>query len=51
MAEATPDGYRQLGRAPLLSPPEPWGPMAYKDGKLLVRDAQMLYCLDLTAGK
>jgi outer membrane protein assembly factor BamB len=49
MAEATPDGYKQLGKAKLLAPPEPFAPMAFKDGKLLVRDMHKLYCLDVTA--
>ena len=51
MAEATPDGYKQLGRSPLLAPPEPWGPMAFEDGKLIVRDSHKMVCLDLTVGK
>jgi outer membrane protein assembly factor BamB len=51
MAEAAPDGYRQLATSPLLAPPEDWAPLAYEDGKLLARDSQKLYCLDLTVGK
>ena len=51
MAEATPDGYKQLGRSPLLAPPEPWGPMAFEDGKLIVRDSHKMVCLDLTVGE
>jgi outer membrane protein assembly factor BamB len=51
MAEASPDGYKQLGKSPLLAPPEPWAPMAYKDGKLIARDMHKLYCLDVTVGR
>ncbi len=51
MAEASPEGYKQLGRAKLLAPPEPWAPLAYSDGKLVVRDMHKVYCLDLKAGK
>ena len=49
MAEATPDGYRELGRAPVLSGKQVWGPLAYSDGKLVLRDQTTLVCLDLKA--
>jgi outer membrane protein assembly factor BamB len=49
MAEASPDGYKELGRAPLLAPPEPWAPMAFKDGRLVIRDKHKIICLDVTA--
>jgi outer membrane protein assembly factor BamB len=51
MAEATPEGYKELGNAPLFSPPEPWAPMSFKDGKLIARDMHKLVCVDLTVGK
>ena len=51
MAEATPDDYKELGRAHLLSGPEPWAPLALKDGKLIARDMHKMFCLDLTVGK
>ncbi len=51
MAEATPDGYNQLGRAHLLAPPEPWAPIVVADGKLIARDMHKMYCLDVAAGK
>ena len=51
MAEATPEGYKELGNASLFSPPEPWAPMSFKDGKLIARDMHKLVCLDLTVGK
>jgi outer membrane protein assembly factor BamB len=49
MAEVSPDGYKELGRVPMLAPPEPWAPPAFKDGKLIVRDMHKIYCLDVTA--
>jgi outer membrane protein assembly factor BamB len=51
MAEATPDAYRQLGRASFLRPPEPWAPPAFKDGKLVIRDMHKMFCLDVAAAK
>ncbi len=50
MAEASPEGYRELGRAHLLAPPEPWALMAFSNGRLLARDMHRLVCVDLTAG-
>jgi len=50
MAEATPDGYRELGRAPVLGGKQVWGPLAYSAGKLVLRDQTTLVCLDLKAG-
>ncbi len=49
MAEASPDGYKELGRAKVLNGPEPWGPPAIAGGRLLVRDMTSMVCLDLTA--
>ncbi len=51
MAEATPEGYRELGRAPVLSGKECWAPMAFSNGKLVARDMQKMVCLDLTVGQ
>jgi outer membrane protein assembly factor BamB len=51
MVEATPEGYKQLGKSPLLAEPEPWAPMAYKDGKLIARDMHKMVCLDMTIGQ
>ena len=49
MAEASPSGYKELGRTKMLAPPEPWAPPAFKDGKLVIRDMHKIYCLDVTA--
>jgi outer membrane protein assembly factor BamB len=51
MAEASPDGYKQLGRAHMLAPPEPWAPLVFSNGKLIVRDMHKMYCLDATASQ
>ena len=47
MIEATPDGYNELGQASFLSGDKVWAPMAYKDGKLVLRDLHKLVCVDL----
>lgn len=48
MAEATPTGYKELGRAEVLHEGvDAWGPMALVAGRLLVRDATRMACLDV----
>jgi len=49
LAEARPDGYRQLARAKVLPGPEAWGPMALVNGRLLLRDLHRMVCLDVRA--
>ncbi len=48
MVEATHDGYRELDQASFLDGPKVWAPMAYKDGKLVLRDQHRLACIDLS---
>jgi outer membrane protein assembly factor BamB len=48
MIEASPRGYNELGHASVLSGNKVWAPMAYKDGKLVLRDLHKLVCVDLT---
>jgi outer membrane protein assembly factor BamB len=48
LAQAAPDGYRQLGRAQVLSGHDAWGPMALVGGRLLVRDLTRMTCLDVS---
>ncbi len=50
MAEANPEGYKELGRAQILDGPKAWAPLAYSDGKLVIRDQKSLVCLDLREG-
>jgi len=47
IAEATAKGYVQLARAKVLPGPDSWGPMALVDGNLIVRDLNMMKCLDV----
>ncbi len=50
-ADATEKGYTQLARAKVLPGPDSWGPMALVDGKLIVRDLNMMKCLDVSKRK
>jgi outer membrane protein assembly factor BamB len=48
MAEATPGGYRPLGRAQVIDDGVTcWGPMALVAGRLIVRDLTRMTCLDV----
>lgn len=47
MAEASPLGYRELGRAKVLEGHDSWGPMALAGGRLIVRDVTHMVCLDV----
>ena len=47
--EPSPEGYKELGKTPMLSGREIWGPMALSDGKLVLRDHRQMKCLDLKA--
>jgi hypothetical protein len=49
LAEASPDGYRQLAKAKVLDGEngEVWAPMALADGRLIVRDQHKMKCLDV----
>jgi len=48
MAEATPDGYRQLAQQDVFEDgSSAWGPMALVEGRLIVRDIVRMKCLDV----
>lgn len=47
MAKASTTAYEELARAKVLDGHESWGPMAFADGLLLLRDLHTLVCLDL----
>lgn len=49
MARPSAAEYQELARAKVLDGHESWGPMAFADGLLLVRDLHTLRCLDLRA--
>ena len=50
IAEATPEGYKELGRINVLDGQQVWGPLAYSDGLLVMRDQKKMVCLDLKPG-
>jgi outer membrane protein assembly factor BamB len=50
LAEASTTGFKKLAQAKVLEGPDAWGPMALAGGRLLVRDLNVLECLDV-AGK
>jgi outer membrane protein assembly factor BamB len=47
LIRASLSGYQQLARAKVLQGRDAWAPMAFVDGKLLLRDSEKLVCLDL----
>jgi outer membrane protein assembly factor BamB len=49
LAEATPEGYRELARAQLLEGHDAWGPMAFAEGRLILRDLTEMICVDVGA--
>ena len=48
MAEAAPQGYKELGRAKILHGDDAWGPMAYADGCLIFRDLTEMVCVKVS---
>jgi outer membrane protein assembly factor BamB len=49
LARASLTSYERLARARVLNGREAWAPMAWVDGRLLVRDFEEMVCLDLRA--
>ncbi len=49
IVEPSPDGFKSLDKAKLLSGKEIWGPLALADGRLVIRDQTHLKCIDLRA--
>jgi len=47
LIEPSPEGYKELAQAKVLSGKMMWSPMAISDGKLLVRNQEEMKCLDL----
>lgn len=49
LIEPTPEGYKELGKASFFDSDksQAWSPMAFSDGKLLVRDMEKIVCVDL----
>jgi outer membrane protein assembly factor BamB len=50
LAQATPEGFKLLAQAQVLSGHDAWGPMAMAGGRLMVRDLTRMVCLDITGG-
>jgi outer membrane protein assembly factor BamB len=51
IAEASPKGYKELGRSKVLAGREIWGPLALSDGHLVLRDMGQMKCLYVGAGE
>jgi outer membrane protein assembly factor BamB len=49
LAEATPAGYRELAQAKFLNGHDAWGPLAFAEGRLILRDMTEMICIDLAA--
>ncbi|HIA47025.1 MAG TPA: hypothetical protein EYN96_03425 [Candidatus Hydrogenedentes bacterium] len=47
LIEPSPDGYKELARAQILDGTKMWAPMAFSDGKLVLRSQSEMKCLDL----
>ena len=45
MAEASPRGYKELGRAQVLGGRDIWAPLALSDGRLVLRDQKQMKCV------
>ncbi len=47
LIEPSPDGFKEVAQAKVFGGKEIWAPMAFSNGKLLLRNQQELKCLDL----
>ena len=47
LVKADPTGYNEIARAKLLNGPDPWGPMALAEGRLVLRDSTEMVCVEL----
>ncbi len=49
LIEPSPEGYRELGKASFFSSSnsQAWAPLAFSQGKLIVRDQEKMVCVDL----
>lgn len=49
LIQPTPEGYKELGKASFFNSKktQAWSPMAFSNGKLLVRDIEKIVCVDL----
>jgi outer membrane protein assembly factor BamB len=51
LAEASPQGYKQLAQAQVLNGNDSWGPMALVGRRLILRDFTQMTCLDVEESK
>ena len=49
LVKASLQGYEKIGRHKVLQGHDAWGPMALVNGRLLLRDAKRMICLDVAA--
>jgi len=49
LIEPSPDGYKELGKASFFNSTksQAWSPLAYSQGKLVIRDQEKMVCIDL----
>jgi outer membrane protein assembly factor BamB len=49
MIEPSPEGYKELGRASFFDSKksQAWAPLAFSQGKLIIRDMEKMVCIDL----
>lgn len=49
LIEPSPEGYKELGKASFFDSKksQAWAPIAYYDGKIIVRDMEKMVCVDL----
>lgn len=45
LIEPMPDGFKRLAHAKILDSRECWGPLAYSEGKLVIRDQKQMKCV------
>jgi outer membrane protein assembly factor BamB len=48
LADSAASQYEPLAEAQVLTGHEAWGPMAFADGRLIVRDLTRMVCLDVS---
>ncbi|MHC4742391.1 MAG: outer membrane protein assembly factor BamB family protein [Planctomycetota bacterium] len=51
LIEPTPDGFKRLAHAKLLDSRECWAPLAFSDGKLVIRDQKQMKCVVVGAAR
>jgi hypothetical protein len=49
LIEPSPEGYKELGKASFFDSKnsQAWAPLAFSQGKLIIRDLEKMVCLDL----